>query len=82
MKSFALLTAATALFASAALAAGTPAADKPIVLAAGTSCSTWKATCETRGAGCAPKFKACLKNGCWTEGAAFGGATHCGLAKQ
>lgn len=49
---------------------------------AASSCSGWKAICETRGPGCGPKFAQCMKSGCWTEGAAHGGATHCGLAKK
>jgi hypothetical protein len=47
-----------------------------------SSCSGWKAICETRGPGCDAKFAQCMKSGCWTEGAKFGGATHCSLAKK
>ncbi|MFN3867751.1 MAG: hypothetical protein ACK4MF_01650 [Hyphomicrobiaceae bacterium] len=47
------------------------------------SCSSWKATCESRGGGasCDAKYAKCLKTGTFTEGAKFGGATHTGLAK-
>jgi hypothetical protein len=31
---------------------------------------------------CRPKLASCRKSGCWTEGAAYGGARRCGLAKQ
>jgi hypothetical protein len=31
---------------------------------------------------CVVKFDACLSSGCFTEGARFGGATHCGLTKK
>jgi hypothetical protein len=53
-------------------------------VAQGGSCSAWKSTCESRGGGasCESKYRACLKSGCFTEGAKFGGATHCSLAKQ
>ena len=58
--------------------------DAAIVVAQGGSCSAWKSTCESRGGGanCESKYRACLKSGCFTEGAKFGGATHCSLAKQ
>ncbi len=52
------------------------------VAQAAASCSQWKSICESRGPGCAAKFTACMKSGCWTEGAAYGGKTHCGLKKQ
>lgn len=47
-----------------------------------TSCSSWKAICETRGPGCAAKFSACMKSGCWTEGAQYGNKRHCKLSKS
>lgn len=54
-----------------------------IILAqAASSCSAWKSICDSRGPGCAAKFTQCLKSGCWTEGKAHGGATHCSLAKK
>jgi hypothetical protein len=55
-----------------------------IVVAQGSSCGAWKSTCESRGGGatCDSKYRSCLKSGCFTEGAKFGGATHCSLAKQ
>ncbi len=53
-----------------------------ILIAGASSCSGWKAICETRGPGCDAKFSACLKSGCWQEGQKYGGATHCGLAKK
>lgn len=55
----------------------------PIRLAqAASSCSGWKSICESRGPGCDAKYSKCLKSGCWTEGPAYGGKTHCGLAKK
>jgi len=30
---------------------------------------------------CTPKLVTCRKTGCWTEGARYGGATVCNLAK-
>jgi hypothetical protein len=57
--------------------------SRPVQLAQGaSSCSGWKAICESRGPGCGAKFQQCMKSGCWTEGAKYGGATHCGLAKK
>lgn len=52
--------------------------------AASASCSSWKATCESRGGGsaCDAKYAKCLKTGTFTEGAKWGGATHSGLAKN
>jgi hypothetical protein len=47
-----------------------------------SSCSGWKAVCESRGPGCDAKFAQCMKSGCWTEGPKYGGATHCSLAKK
>mgnify|MGYP001348958059 CR=1 FL=1 len=53
-----------------------------------SSCSAWSATCQARckqsgNAGCqsycASQMSKCLKSGCWTEGSAHGGATHCSL---
>lgn len=48
------------------------------------SCSSWKATCESRGGGasCDAKYATCLKTGTFAEGAKFGGATHKGLTKN
>ncbi len=48
------------------------------------SCSSWKATCESRGGGgaCEAKFTKCLKTGTFTEGAKYGGATHTGLSRN
>lgn len=48
------------------------------------SCSSWKATCESRGGGsaCDAKYAKCLKTGKFTEGAKWGGATHSGLSKN
>jgi hypothetical protein len=55
-----------------------------VQVAQGSSCGAWKSTCESRGGGasCDAKYRSCLKSGCFTEGAKFGGATHCSLAKQ
>jgi hypothetical protein len=47
-----------------------------------STCSGWKAVCESRGPGCDAKFAQCMKSGCWTEGPKYGGATHCSLAKK
>ena len=56
---------------------------RPVQMAAGaSSCSGWKAICDSRGPGCDAKFAACMKSGCWKEGAAYGGGSHCGLAKK
>lgn len=30
---------------------------------------------------CSPKLSTCRRTGCWTEGAQYGGQTHCKLAK-
>ena len=54
------------------------------------SCSGWRVTCVKRSTAVAPrylpecdaKFSACLSSGCFTEGAKFGGATHCELVKK
>lgn len=48
------------------------------------SCSSWKATCQSRGGSdyCAAQFAKCMKTGTWTEGAKFGGATHTGVEKK
>ena len=77
----------TSALASLVLTASAMATEVPRqtpwqVAQAASSCSAWKSICETRGPGCAAKFSACLKSGCWTEGAAHGGATHCSLAKR
>lgn len=52
--------------------------------AAAASCSSWKATCQSRGGGadCDAKFAKCMKTGTWKEGAKFGGATHSGVEKK
>lgn len=53
---------------------------------ANSSCSAWKETCESRckaaSCVCNDKQRACLKTGCWTEGAKSKGATHCGLTRK
>lgn len=84
MMRFIVFAAVLAGLAGAAAASGVAgSASRPIQVAAGaSSCSGWKAICESRGPGCGAKFAACMKSGCWTEGAAYGGATHCGLKKQ
>jgi hypothetical protein len=86
MKRIALIAAAAGIFVNLA---GALAEDKaaspsrPIQMAQGaSSCSGWKAICETRGPGCDAKFAQCMKSGCWTEGPKYGGATHCSLAKK
>ena len=58
--------------------------------ASAASCSSWRATCVKRATSfnpsylpqCDAMFNACLSSGCFTEGAKFGGATHCGLTKK
>ena len=78
-----LITACVALLATSAFADTRDPAQSPYRVAQGaSSCSGWKAICETRGPGCDAKFSACLKSGCWTEGVKFGGGTQCGLAKK
>lgn len=49
-----------------------------------SSCSGWKAICDSRvpGPGCDARQRECLKTGCWAEGERFGGANHCGLTKK
>jgi hypothetical protein len=73
-------------FATEAFAADKPnMSQPPIRMAAGaSSCSGWSAICDSRGGGgrCEAQLAACLKSGCWTEGAQYGGAKHCGLAKK
>lgn len=51
---------------------------------AGT-CSSWRATCESRGgsvSGCQSKFDKCMATGTWTEGAQFGGTVHKGVRRK
>jgi hypothetical protein len=58
--------------------------------ACAASCSSWRAVCVKRATAvnpaylpeCDAKFDACLSSGCFTEGAKFGGASHCGLTKK
>lgn len=59
------------------LAAVVPAAEA-------ASCSSWRATCQTRGGGsdCDAKFAKCMKTGTWTEGQKWGGGTHTGLTRK
>jgi hypothetical protein len=72
--------------ATAAVAAEKPnMSQSPVRMAAGAnSCSGWNAICDSRGGGgrCESQMAACMKSGCWTEGAPYGGAKHCGLAKK
>lgn len=90
MRLAALILAAVAGLSTAVFAGETAQlpppmqAEKPMVLAAGGSCGSWKSTCEGRGGGanCTAKYNSCLKSGCFTEGEKWGGATHCGLAKK
>lgn len=51
---------------------------------AASSCSSWKATCQSRGgaAYCDSQYSACMRSGCWTEGKQFGGKRHCGVSKK
>jgi hypothetical protein len=86
MKRFVLLAAMASLTATAPAVAqeqSRTAKSGYIQMAQGaSSCSGWKAICETRGPGCDAKFAQCMKSGCWTEGAKYGGATQCSLAKK
>jgi hypothetical protein len=89
MKKLSLVLAGLLISASGAFAQNgphyTPMSKIPgaIVVAQGaSSCSGWQSICESRGPGCDAKFKQCMKSGCWTEGAKYGGGTHCGLAKR
>lgn len=49
-------------------------------------CNGWKNTCLKRcpdcSSSCAAKASACESTGCFTEGAKFGGATHCKSGAQ
>lgn len=79
--------AALAVLSAAAILSHTAVAQTAAVAPAtfaqsASTCSGWKAICESRGPGCGAKMTACLKSGCWTEGAAHGGKTHCGLKKE
>lgn len=71
-----------ALLASPSLAGPLDLPQGSFRMAAASSCSAWKAICDARGPGCGKKFTACLRSGCWTEAAKFGGKKHCGLAKN
>lgn len=78
-----------ATFMTAAQASGNQATDHTAapsarvqVAQSANSCSAWKTICDSRGPGCDAKLSQCLKSGCWTEGPAYGGARHCGLAKR
>lgn len=81
MKNICFITLAASIAWMGAAVAET--APKPIRVAAGaSSCSGWKAICESRGPGCGAKYDACLKSGCWTEAKQYGGVRHCGLTKR
>lgn len=70
-------------FVGLAFAQDRPVASGSIQLAqSASSCSGWKAICDSRGPGCDAKFRQCMKSGCWTEGAKYGGGTHCSLTKR
>jgi hypothetical protein len=79
------VTRTLALIASAAVLAFAVADT-----ASAATCSSWRAACVKRSKSfnpqylpeCDAKFNACLSSGCFTEGASFGGASHCGLAKK
>ena len=80
-----LIAACLAVVSTAAIAADGPQSQAPFQMAAGaSSCSGWKAICESRGGGdsCDAKYSSCLSSGCFKEGAQYGGASHCGLAKK
>jgi hypothetical protein len=53
-----------------------------------SSCSGWKATCESRckradcGGICVQKKNECMATGCWTEVPRNGGKQHCNLKKS
>jgi len=88
MRLLAAFALATTSFVALATAGETPS-QSSIRLAQAASCSAWNQTCYSRckddacrKSNCGPKLTACLKSGCWTEGAGHGGAQHCGLAKQ
>lgn len=82
MKAFILAVIGGVAIAGIAVAQDHPRGPSPVIAQKATSCSGWKAICETRGPGCEAKQRQCLKSGCWTEGPKHGGATHCNLAKQ
>jgi hypothetical protein len=76
---------ATSAFAAEPTRQSTSQSSPPVRMAAGAnSCSGWNAICDSRGGGarCDAQMSACLKSGCWTEGAQYGSAKHCGLAKK
>jgi hypothetical protein len=54
--------------------------------ASAASCSGWRAICLKRSGSrsepCESKFSTCLSSGCFAEIPKFGGANHCGLAKE
>ena len=55
--------------------------------ASAETCSGWRSTCLKRGGAefsqlCESKFGACMSGGCFTEGARYGGGTHCGLTRK
>jgi hypothetical protein len=72
-----LIAAGFVILGTSLCTLGTPAV-------AADMCSTWKNTCMGRrgGPACEEKHKTCLKSGCFTEGAKYGGGTHCGLTKK
>ena len=76
------------------LCLATAAQSSPIAsfrVAEANSCRGWFATCVSRcssrkeltcdKAFCTAKLETCRQTGCFTEGAHFGNASHCGLAK-
>ena len=58
--------------------------------ASAASCAAWRATCVKRATAahpdylpqCEAKYSSCMASGCFTEGAGYGGATHCGLKNK
>ena len=70
-----------------------PFSDPAAPFAVAGSCSGFQATCAARcrtraptdkncvSDHCSPKLAQCRNTGCWQEGAAYGGALTCNLAK-
>ena len=79
--------------ASAAAQSGPPGSLR---VAQGGSCQALFSQCRSRCAEpwrkepaakcvrdhCTPKLNTCRRTGCWTEGANYGGGTHCSLKKS
>jgi hypothetical protein len=92
MKSLGSFLLAGVVLATLTLAvAAQSSPDASFRVAAAGSCQGWFGTCVSRcttlknlncdRAFCSNKLGTCRQTGCWTEGAAYGNAVHCGLKK-